>query len=226
MDNFILQGHLFYVVVMLIGALYFYIQSRDPKGVPKYEYMIAIFIPIWSAIAYFSIAVGQGFLEISERTVYFARYLDWLFTTPLLLVALALTAMYYTKKNIPIILTLVFLDVIMILSGLIASLSENPLNYVWYSIGTVALLIIFYIVWVPLKNIAKESNERLYHHYRNVALYLSLFWIGYPTVWLLGPSGLGIVSQSIDVAAFILLPIFSKVGFSIFDLKGLRDLES
>ncbi|WP_071848999.1 bacteriorhodopsin [Alkalibacterium sp. 20] len=225
MDNFISQGHWFYVAVMLIGALYFYIQSREPKGVPKYEYMIAIFIPVWSAIAYFSIAAGQGFLEVSERTVYFARYLDWVFTTPLLLVALAFTAMYYTKKNISIILSLVFLDVIMILTGLIASLSESPLNYAWYSIGTVALLIIFYIVWVPLKNIAKKSDEKLYHHYRNVALYLTLFWIGYPTAWLLGPSGLGIVSQSIDVTAFILLPIFSKVGFSIFDLKGLRDLE-
>lgn len=108
MNDFIIQIHWFYVLVMLVGALYFYNQSRNPKGVPKYEYMIAIFIPVWSALAYFSIAIGQGFLETSERTVYFARYLDWVFTTPLLLVALALTAMYYTKKNISMILSLVF----------------------------------------------------------------------------------------------------------------------
>ncbi|WP_034553162.1 bacteriorhodopsin, partial [Carnobacterium funditum] len=225
MNDFVIQIHWFYVMVMLVGALYFYSQSRNPKGVPKYEYMIAIFIPVWSALAYFSIAIGQGSLETSERTVYFARYLDWVFTTPLLLVALALTAMYYTKKNISIILSLVFLDVIMIVSGLIASFSENAVKYIWYSIGVAALIIIFYIVWVPLMNIAKESDLKLYNHYKNAALYLSLFWIGYPTVWLLGPSGLGIVSEFIDILAFILLPIFSKVGFSVLDLKGLRNLK-
>lgn len=226
MENITSPLHWLYVVVMLIGAIYFYVQSRDPKGVPKYEYMVAIFIPVWSAIAYFSIAVGQGFLEVSEQTVYFARYADWVVTTPLLLVALSLTAMFYSKKNLSMILSLVFLDVIMIVTGFIADLSDGLLKYIWYGIGVVALILIFYIVWGPLKNIAQKSDAKLYDHYKNMALYLTLFWISYPTVWLLGPSGLGVVSESVDVIGFIFLPMFSKVGFSIFDLRGLRKLES
>ena len=224
MKELIFQLHWFYAIVMMIGALYFYIQSKNPKGVPRYEYLIAIIIAAWSGIAYFSIAIGQGLLEKPEQTIYFARYLDWVVTTPLLLLAMALTAMFYTTKNITIILALVFADVIMILSGLIADFSGDNLKYIWYSIGMSALFIILYIIWVPLRNIADQSSIKLSRHYKISAAYLSFLWICYPTVWLIGPSGFGLISELADVLAFIVLPIFSKVGFSILDLYGLRKL--
>ena len=224
MKEFILQLHWIYAFIMIIGGLYFYIQSRNPKGVPKYEYVIAILIAVWSGIAYFSIAIGQGFLEKPDQTVYFARYLDWVVTTPLLLLSLALTAMFYTTKNIAIILSLVFSDVIMILSGLIADFSNNNIKYVWYSIGLVAFFIILYIIWVPLRNIADKSDIKLSQHYKIAAAYLTILWICYPTVWIIGPSGFGLTSELTDVLFFIVLPIFSKIGFSILDLYGLRKL--
>ncbi|MCT2536507.1 bacteriorhodopsin [Aquibacillus koreensis] len=217
--------HWIYFIIMAIGALYFYLLSRNPSGVPRYEYVIAIFIPCWSGTAYMSIALGQGFLEMNERTIYFARYLDWVVTTPLLLLALSLTAMFYKKqKDKAIIGSLIGADVFMILTGLIADFSEGAQKYIWYSLGVIALVIILYIIWYPLRQIATTSSEELGKHYTRTALYLTLFWIAYPTVWLLGPSGLGLTQSIVDLLAFIILPIFSKVGFSILDLAGLRRL--
>jgi len=43
--------HWLYVAGMAIGAFHFWALSRDPKGVPQYEYLVAIFIPIWSGLA-------------------------------------------------------------------------------------------------------------------------------------------------------------------------------
>ncbi len=88
----------------------------------------------------------------------------------------------------------------------------------------IALLIILYIIWFPLKKIATPLSEELGRHYSRTALYLTLFWIAYPTVWLIGPSGLGITQSIVDLLTFIILPVFSKVGFSILDLSGLRKL--
>ncbi|ERJ10913.1 bacteriorhodopsin [Haloplasma contractile] len=224
MESLILLFHWIYSFFIFAGALYFYIQSRNPKGVPMYEYFIAIAIPVWSGIAYLSIAFGQGFLELQDQTVYFARYLDWIVTTPLLLIALALTAMFRSSKNLTLILTLVIADVIMILTGLIADFSDGINTYLWYFIGMVCLFVILYVIWYPLRRIAQQKSEALSKHYRNTALYLTLFWFCYPTVWLLGPSGLGITNEVFDVASFIILPIFSKVGFSILDLYGLRKI--
>lgn len=226
MEELINSLHWGYFFIMACGALYFYSLSRNPKGVPKYEYLIAIFIPCWSGTAYLSIALGQGLTETNDRIVYFARYLDWVVTTPLLLLALALTAMFYQKeKDKALIGSLIGADVFMILTGLIADFSSGIQKYIWYFLGVIALVIILYIIWYPLRRIADSSGEGLSKHYKRTALYLTLFWILYPTVWLIGPSGLGLAQHVTDLVAFIILPIFSKVGFSILDLLGLRKLE-
>jgi len=52
--------HWLYVAGMAIGAFHFWALSRDPKDVPQYEYLVAIFIPIWSGLAYTAMALNQG----------------------------------------------------------------------------------------------------------------------------------------------------------------------
>jgi bacteriorhodopsin len=45
-------------------------------------------------------------------------------------------------------------------------------------------------------------------------------------IWILGPSGIGLFSQAIDTLLFVLVPIVSKVGWSIVDLTSLRALNA
>lgn len=216
--------HAVYVAAMAAGALTFVAWARDPKGVPQWEYIVAAFIPIWSGLAYLAMAFGLGTAEVGGQTVYWARYADWVVTTPLLLTALWLTATTEAdrKRHVPTLVTLVCADVVMILSGLVADLSErDAARYVYYGIGVAALVVIFATVWGPLRRVAEASPE-VGRMYRTVATYLALFWVGYPATWLLGPSGLGVVSARADVALFVLLPVFSKVGYSLLDLTLLR----
>jgi bacteriorhodopsin len=110
----------------------------------------------------------------------------------------------------------------MILCGLIGDLSTGPARFVFFSIGVAALAMLFYLVWGPLKRVASEEEPGLADVYTKSAAYLSLFWVGYPTTWILGPSGIGLLPQAADTALFVLLPVFSKVGFSLFDLTLLR----
>lgn len=215
----------FYVGVMVIGTILFLAMSQNRRGVPKVEYLIAIFIPVWSGAAYLAMALGQGSVEVDGQVTYYARYLDWVVTTPLLLFALALTSMHKTDKDYTLIAGLIGADVFMILTGLIADLSETPIRYIWYGLGVVALLVILYLVWVPLRQKARENPEsRIAGIYSQLAAYLTLFWIGYPITWLIGPSGFDLVSQEVDTFLFIVLPIFSKIGFSLYDLTLLRRL--
>lgn len=214
-----------YVASMAGGALLFIAWSRDPKGVPTWEYLVAAFIPIWSGLAYLAMAMGLGTVEVAGQTTYWARYADWVVTTPLLLTALWMTATTRLDKkaHVPTLITLVAADVVMILSGLVADLSEGTTRYVFYGIGVVALAVVFWTAFTSLRRVAHQDAE-VGRIYDRVATYLALFWIGYPLTWILGPSGLGVVGQDVDTALFILLPIFSKVGFSIYDLGLLRKL--
>ncbi len=214
----------FYVLVMAVGGASFFYFNRKNNKIPKIEFLIAMVIVVWSGAMYALMAVGQGQIEFKERVVFFARYLDWIVTTPLLLVSLAFTGMHYMKKDITLVLTLVVADILMIVSGFIADVSLEETKYSWYILGCLALVLIFYITWMPLRKKAEQQSKKLGGTYRILATYLSVLWLGYPTVWLLGPSGFNQLQQSTDVAMFVFLPIFSKVGFSLLNLFLLTRL--
>jgi bacteriorhodopsin len=217
--------YLVYTIAMSLSVLLFFYWSRDPKGVHREEYLVATLSPVWSGLVYLAMAFGLGQTEIAGQTTYWARYVDWIITTPLLLLALAFTANHFKKKrNGVLIATVIAADVIMIVCGLVGDLVDYPLRYLFFAIGVLALVVIFYITWSPFRKIAYSEGNELGKVYDQVAGYLSLFWIAYPTVWLLGPSGLGVLSQSVDTWMFIILPFFSKVGFSVLDLYLLRKL--
>ena len=226
MNNEFVILHWIYFTSMAAGAIAIAVMSRNPRGVPKVDYFITFLIPVWSGIAYMSMALGQGMTEIADQITFYARYLDWVVTTPLLLLSLCLTAMYYVDKNKIIISGIIIADVVMVLCGLIGDLSTGTNRYIWFSIGVVAFLVVLWLIWGPVRNIAYEQNQRLYRLYLVAAAYLSIFWIGYPTAWIIGPSGLNLVSQRVDTYLFVILPIFSKVGFGLLVLIGLRRLQN
>ncbi len=146
-------------------------------------------------------------------------------TTPLLL-ALAFTAMHYVGKNKTLIAGLMGADVVMVVCGLITDLSPTPLRYVWYLLGVVAFLVVLWLIWFPLRAIATTQGPELARVFNRVAGLLTVLWIAYPTVWLLSPSGLGLLSQTFDTALFVFVPVMSKVGWSFIDLRQLRSLKA
>jgi len=225
--------HWVYIAGMAIGAIHFISLSKNPRAVPKYEYLVAAFIPIWSGLAYLSMVLPHGDLEqgkiaVAGQIAHYARYLDWIVTTPLLLLALSWTAMHYlSKKDWTLIASLMGTQVIVILSGLIADLSVVPwVRYFWYINGVVAFLIVLGGIWGPLRAKTRSQGQELSELYDKLTAYFTVFWIGYPIVWIIGPSGFGITNQTTDTFLFCLLPFFSKVGFSFLDLHGLRNLHS
>jgi bacteriorhodopsin len=220
-----------YIVAMAIGAAYFILLSRNPQGVPKYEYAVAAFIPIWSGLAYLSMTLPhgpleQGKVEVAGQIAHYARYLDWIVTTPLLLLALAWTAMHYMSKDWTLIGSLMGTQVIVVVSGFIADLSEvSWVRFLWYSIGVVAFLGVLWMIWGPLRSKTRDEPA-LARFFDRLTAYFTVLWICYPIVWILGPSGFRIIGQTFETFLFCLIPFFSKVGFSFLDLHGLRGLRA
>ncbi len=75
--------HWLYVAGMALGAIYLASLGRNPRGVPRYEYFVASFIPIWSGLAYMSMSLPhdnleQGKIAVAGQITHFARYLDWI----------------------------------------------------------------------------------------------------------------------------------------------------
>lgn len=225
--------HWLYIIGMAAGAIYFILLGRNPKNVPRYEYLVAAFIPIWSGLAYLSMVLPHGELEqgkiaVAGQITHFARYADWVVTTPLLLLALSWTAMHHlSKKDWTLVAGLMGTQVIVVVSGLIADLSVIPwVRYLWYINGVVAFLVVMGGIWGPLRAKTRSQDRELAEFYDKLTTYFTVLWICYPVVWILGPSGFRVFGQTMDTFLFCLIPFFSKVGFSFIDLHGLRNLSS
>lgn len=169
---------------------------------------------------------GQGIAEIDGREVYYARYLDWVVTTPLLLTALYWTAHYRVEhKRYTTLAVLVGAQVVMILTALIADLSGSfTLSTVWFLIGCATLLVVFWVFWVPLRATAEAQGEDLARVYKIAAAYLTVQWCLYPIILYAGPSYLHLFGKPVETWLLVIVPFFSKVGFSFLDLSLLRRL--
>ncbi|SCL19552.1 bacteriorhodopsin [Micromonospora nigra] len=215
-----------YVCAMAAGALLFVRWQANPRGVPKVEYRVAIAIPLWSGLWYLVMALGGGRVEAAGHPVYWARYVDWVVTASLLLVALALTATHALPGRCGrVMAALVGANVVMILSGLLADLTVDAFTrYAVFAVGVVAFLVVYGLIWGPLRAHAHRQPERHTAVFLEAAVLLSVLWIGYPVIWLLSPSGFDMLGSATTSVLFVGLSIISKVGWSIVDLGRLRAL--
>ena len=214
-----------YVLSMAAGAALFAVWARDPKGVHREEYLVAIAIPVWSGLIYLMMAIGLGTADGGDRVIHWGRYLDWIVTTPLLLVALFLTATHRLRERpYTLLAAVVAADVVMIATGAIGDFAPEGARLMFFAIGVGALLVVLGLTWGPMRALAYSQGEDLGRVYVIVLSYLTACWIGYPLIWILGPSGVGAIGPWLETLLFVLLPIASKVGFSILDLSLLRRL--
>lgn len=216
---------------MLIGMLYFIARGWGEKNRRRQEfYIVTIFITAIAFVNYLSMALGFGLTTIEiggeELPIYWARYTDWLFTTPLLLIDLGLLA----GANRNQLSTLVGLDVLMIGTGAVATLSTagvllSPVGdrIIWWGVSTGFLLVLLYFLFGTLTKEANELSGAAQSTFSTLRNLIVVVWLVYPVWWILGTEGLGMISLYSETAGFMVLDLVAKVGFGIILLSS-RDV--
>ncbi|MDY6774746.1 MAG: bacteriorhodopsin [Halobacteria archaeon] len=206
-------------VGMFAGMVVFVASGvRSDDETRKYYSVIAAVAFIASA-AYAAMALGIGSLESDGVTVYLPRYADWLITTPLLILDLGLLAGVKRKTYAALIGS----DVAMIGSGVAASLSTSWVKYVYFSAGSVAYVVLLYLLMRTLSDAARGRGvASLFQKLRNLTVVL---WSVYPVVWLVGPYGTGLLEPATEIIIILYLDLITKVGFG-FILVNSHDVVS
>jgi len=144
------------------------------------------------------------------RQVFWARYVDWAITTPLLLLDLGLLA---GMAGGHIFITIVA-DLIMVLTGLFAAIANNDTQkWGWYTIACIAFLVIIWQLAVNARASAMGSrSDKAKKLYGLLALYTVLLWTAYPIIWAVG-EGTGIISVDGEIIAYGILDLLAKPVF-------------
>jgi len=216
---------------MFLGMLYFIARGWGETDRRRQEfYIVTIFITAIAFTNYLMMALGFGLTTVEfggeELPIYWARYTDWLFTTPLLLIDLGLLAGASRNQ----IATLVGLDALMIGTGAVATLtSEGALlstagdRVIWWGVSTGLLLVLIYFLFGQMTEEASRLSADAQSTFTTLRNLIVVVWLVYPVWWLVGTEGLQVVGLGIETAGFMVLDLVAKVGFGIILLSS-RDV--
>lgn len=213
---------------LALGALVFLLMAAREKPGHRWFHTITFFVAAIAAIAYLAMALKQGWFPITREgqaaaePFYWARYVDWFFTTPLLLLDLALLA-GATREAIA---WLMGLDVLMISTGFFAGITAGNIRYVWFVVSCVIFL---WMLWVLLAEILKAARQRppeVRSKFNQLAVLLAILWTVYPILWILGTEGVNAIGITGEVATFAIIDLIAKVGFGFLLLSNRKVLDA
>lgn len=206
---------------MALGAVAIAVLGRTARAEDKHHFVASAFVCLIAAVSYFAMANGQGIAEVAGRSVYVPRYVDWLLTTPLLLLGLLmvglppLAAGEDSRSRTSLVAGVLGADALMIVTGLLAALSsEDAVRCTWYAISCGAFLAVLALVYGPVRTAARAvpGTSALLGTLTTV---LTGLWFVYPVLWLLGTEGTGTIGLAAEVAVFAVVDLSAKVGFGL-----------
>ncbi len=202
--------------IMIVAALIVSVMTRSVNPRIRHYYYVSAFILLWSATLYFLQASGYGYVTQPGGHVFlYGRYVDWLVTTPLLLLTLTLIALPrgHTGRT-SLAAVLLGADVYMILTGFAASFIRTGFRWAFFGMSCAGFLVVLYIIAFKLTPEASRRSPDVKNLYAKLAPTLSILWICYPIVWVLSQTGWGVFPPFVSILLFALLDIAAKVGYS------------
>ena len=196
---------------------------RAPRG-QKYHFIMSAAVCAIAFTLYYTMANGLGISHVGHRLEFWARYVDWTFTTPLLIGGLLLIG-YKPRTAVDgedarerngVIIGALGADVFMILTGLAAGLThDNAVKYGFYAISCIAFLVVLAALWGPTRRAAHAQGTGVGGMYDSLTRILSGLWIVYPVLWILGTEGVGAFSLTLEIVLFAAIDLTAKVAFGL-----------
>lgn len=216
-------------VIMVISSIAFYAMAYRVPVQKRLFHILTAFITTFAAISYFSMALNDGtylnkivIKEIHEnvpdtfktiyREVYWARYVDWTLTTPLLLLDLCLLAGLSGAD----ILVAVVADLIMILTGLFAAFAtEGGAKWGYYAIACIAYLTVVYQLAVNGRIVANAKDSKTGTFFAAIGGFTLILWTIYPIIWGIadGSRNIGVDEE---IIAYAVLDVLAKPVFGFW----------
>lgn len=216
-------GKLVLFVVFVIFAAGFtaasFLTIRQPKENRLFHILTATVLAL-AMTSYLAMATGKGSVLVENRStavfreVYYARYIDWLFTTPLLLVSLAFLA---GLSPLDTLITVLY-DIGMIVTGVLGGLSKSvdakgiTAKWTWFTISCIFFLGIIYMLVTNGLKAAALRPAKTQGLFRLLGIMTLVLWTAYPFVFAV-TEGAALISVDAEVILYAILDVSAKFVF-------------
>ncbi|RMZ77108.1 hypothetical protein DV737_g4529, partial [Chaetothyriales sp. CBS 132003] len=217
------------VVILALSSLAFYYLAWRVPVQKRLLHTLTAIITTVAFLSYFAIATGDGIgyhksahvekhkhVPNTERVVYrqvfWARYIDWSLTTPLIVVDLALLAGLSGANLVVAIVA----DLIFVLSGLFYAFADNKgQKWGWYAWSAIAFLVVVYQLAFNGRAAIAGKDGKTKAFYGVITSYTLIVWVIYPILWgIIG--GTHRISIDNEVIVYAILDLLAKPVFGFW----------
>ena len=234
----------FTTIVIIIASFFRHRSHR------VFHYITAA-ITLTAAISYFTMASNLGYAAIQveffrsngsvaglTRSIFYVRYIDWFITTPVSLQTppnyVFLLANDYKLLLLDIMLTAgcpwtiiaatIFLDWVMIITGLVGALTASSYKWGYFAFAMIALFGIAWNVLWTAREYARRLGSTVLHTFLVCGCWTLALWFVYPIAWGLCEGG-NVVGANSEGIFYGVLDLLAKVGFAALLLLGHRKID-
>jgi len=216
-------------VIMLLSTITFAFMAWKQPVQKRLFHVLTTLITTFATISYFAMATGDGnafkhiivkethnhtpdTIEHVFRQVFWARYIDWSLTTPLLLLDLAFLA----GLNGANIFVTIVADLIMVLLGLFAAYGHGDgQKWGYYTMAIIAYLVVVYQLVVPGRRAVSAKHDSTAKLFASIGGFTLILWTLYPIVWAIG-DGARKMSVDSEIIAYAVLDVLAKPVFGFW----------
>jgi sensory rhodopsin len=225
MEGLVLITQYMFMVTMLgmfAGTVYFWFE-RDTLSL---EFRAAATVAgIYTAIAgfmYFKMqdVVGtSGDIESLLALPTYYRYMDWILTTPLMLLNIALLLQLAEDKR-GLIGILIGADLAMIVFGFFGELYANQPGkefetWTLFGLSCLAWLLLLYIVYGILTEVARDKVLPVRNAFLKMRLFITIGWSIYPIGFIIGALSDADVARVLRELIYNFSDLINKVGLGL-----------
>lgn len=222
-------------VGMAAGTLYFLVERNSLAPEYRSTATVAALVTFVAAIHYYFMkqAVGEsGLLSEIDGFPTEIRYIDWLVTTPLLLIKFPLLLGLKGGKGSSLLTKLVIADIIMIIGGYIGESSINlaggftQLGLWAYVVGCIAWFYIIYLLFTNVTKAAEDKPAPIRKALLQMRLFILIGWAIYPVGYAVTLFAPGIEVQLVRELIYNFADLINKVGFGLIAFFAVKTMSA
>nr|AHH02151.1 protein 99 [synthetic construct] len=215
----------FFLAVTFLGmgvtTVIFVLMALKASHEKRKFYFTCCYIGMIATFAYYAMLSGQGWIITpSCRQMFYVRYVEWIASTPLLLMLLA----WIVGADIALTIAVMGAQLLMIFGGYMAAISSGHIKWLWFGMALLIFGPIIYIIMSVFKGMVERSDASVAELYNKLSWLTVVTWACYPFVFLCS-EGTGDWSPNFEIMIFGVLDLMSKSVFGFILLLSHQALD-
>jgi len=197
-------------MVFWIGVLIFAISSLmfaflENRRYRQNMFSSHVFVSFFTVISYFVMALALATVSAENgQPIYWTRWIFYIGSCSILTIDIATIA---KKPNVKKAEVAVFTALTMF-CGFLASIIITLDRWWFFGLSTAAYIGMLYTLFKP----SNEGSSNI----SSIMWFVLLTWSLFPIVWVLAPTGFGIIAADVEAILYLALDLVTKIGFGIY----------